>query len=231
MNDVDTRQRRLWITAGSLLLGYIGLTFAGVSQQPSLMLGDPASEAKDALAASSMTKAFAGGYVEFLATLAFLAGALLLAQLLRTRTVEGEWLASWISGSALAVTAVNLAVGFPAGAAAVYDAHHGAPLATVMAVNDIRNFAFFLSGGLMALFALGVAAAVLTTARLPRWVAYGGIVVGIAYLVTIPAAGSGALNVATLLGFVWVIALAVAALRQARTSAQIAPAVPQHAVA
>lgn len=125
-----------------------------------------------------------------------------------------DWLSSCIAASAIVAVGVSVAVGFPAGAAAVYDGHHGTPLGTVTAINDIRNFAFFLTGGLDGLFALGVAAAALVTGQLPRWVAYSGIVVGVLYLAAIPAAGTGILNVVTLLGFVWLAALGVAALRR-----------------
>ena len=49
--------------------------------------------------------------------------------------------------------------GLAAGAAALYDGHHGAPLATITTVNDVRNFAFFLSIGVLGVFTLAVAGA------------------------------------------------------------------------
>lgn len=209
-------ERRLWLTAGWLLVGYVVLTFAGVGFEHSLMLGDKPSAASAALVESSLTKNFAGGYLEYLGTLVYLVGGLLVARLLRGDSATGEWLSSCIAAGAVVGVAVTVAVGYPAGAAALYDGHHGAPLATVTAVNDIRNFAFFLSGGLSALFALGVAGAVVLTRRLPRWVAYSGAALAVLYLVTIPGAGRGVFNVATLLGFVWLAALGVVSLRQAR---------------
>ena len=221
-----TAHRRLWLTAGSLMIGYVVLTFAGIGFQHSLMLGDSASSASAALVHSSMAKNFAGGYVEYLSTLVFLIGALLIGRLLRGDGVLGEWLSSCIAAGATVYVAITVAVGFAAGAAALYDGHHGAALATVTTVNDIRNFAFFLSGGLMGVFTLAVAAAVRVTGRLPRWVAYSGAVVGVLYLVTIPAAGNGALNVSTMVGFVWLIALGIAALRESRRVADSVPAEP-----
>jgi hypothetical protein len=218
----DATHRRLWAVAGSLLIGYIALSFAGVALQPTLMLGDGPGKVADAYVTSSMTKAFAGGYVELVATLLFLVGALLVARLLRGPGDLGEWLSSCITAGATVFVASTIAVGFPAGAAALYDGHHGAPIATVTAVNDIRNFAFFLSGGAQAVFVLGVAAAVWTTARLPRWVAYSGVVVGLLDVATIPAARSGLINVATLLGFVWILAVGVTALRASGRSTSAA---------
>jgi hypothetical protein len=216
---MTTTDRRLWRTAGWLLLTFIALTFVGVAFQPSLMLGDTPAHARDALMSSSMSKSFGGGYVEYLATLAYLVGGLLVARLVTDDSATGGWLRSCATAALTAQVAVTVAVGFAAGAAAIYDGHHGADLATVTAVNDIRNFAFFLSGGLAGVFVLAVAVATLVTKRLPGWVGYSGIVLGALYVLTIPAARTGVINIATLGGFVWLVALGIAAMRRASTSA------------
>lgn len=210
--------RRLWLVAGWLLIGYIVLTFAGVSFEHSLMLGDSPDKVKAALVDSSMTKNFAGGYVEYLATLLLLVGGLLVARLLRSETATGGWLSSVMTAAVTIQVAITLAVGFAAGAAALYDAHHGATIATATTVNDIRNFAFFLTGGVAGVFAISASAAVLSTGRLPRWLGYAGIVVGVLSIAAVPAARTGVINLATILGFVWIVALAVTSLRRARTA-------------
>jgi hypothetical protein len=211
-----TATRRLWLTVGWLLIGYVALTFAGVGFEHTPMLGDKPSSTSAALVHTSMTKNFAGGYLEFLASLVFLVGALLLARLLRGDGVAGEWLSSCMAAAAVIAVAITVTAGLAAGAAAIYDGHHGASLQTVTTVNDIRNFAFILSGGLYGMFTLAVATAVWVTRRLPRWVSYTGFATGVVYVVAIPAARTGIINLATLLGFVWLIAVGVAALRQAR---------------
>lgn len=208
-----TAHRRLWRTAGALLIGYLVLTFAGVVFEHTLMLGDGRSEASDALVRSSMAKNFAGGYVELLATLLLLVGAQLLARLLRGESETSAWLSSCISAGAIVYAAVTIVGGFAAGAAALYDGHHGAALATAITVNDIRNFSFFLSGAALAVLAFGVVAASWVTGLLPRWVSYTGAVAAVLWVATIPAARTGVINIATLLGFAWILALAIAALR------------------
>lgn len=216
--------RRLWLVAGWLLIGYIVLTFAGVGLQHSLLLGDSPDKVKAALVDSSMTKIFAGGYVEYLSTLLFLLGGLLVARLLRTDTATGGWLSSVMTAAVTIQVAITVAVGFAAGAAALYDGHHGASLATITTVNDIRNFAFFLTGGVAGVFAISASAAVISTARLPRWVAYFGFVSGVLSIVAVPAARTGAIDLATMLGFAWVVALAITSLRRARTARLGVPA-------
>jgi hypothetical protein len=210
-----TTYRRLWRTAGGLTLGWLVLTFAGTAGQPQVLLGDPAAKVRDSIIGADMTKAFGGGYVEFLGVLALFVAGTLYAALLRADGPVGQWLSSLTVGSLVAHVASIAAVGFPAGAAALYDGHHGASIETVTTVNDIRNFAFFLSGGLLALFVIGIASSVLVTQRLPRWVAMSGFAVAALELCTIPAAAHGVFQLATMASFAWLLALGIAALRQA----------------
>ena len=100
---ITTEERRLFSVAGWLLIGYIALTFAGVGFEGTLTLGEGSRAASAALVDSSMPKNFTGGYIEFVGTLVYLVGALLLARLLRGDGPTGEWFSSCISASAAAV--------------------------------------------------------------------------------------------------------------------------------
>jgi hypothetical protein len=104
-------------------------------------------------------------------------------------------------------------VGLPAGAAAIYGAEHGADLATAAVVNDVRNFAFFLSMMLLAVHVAGVAVAVLTDRRLPGWLGWTGLGTAVVLVGTVPFAATGAADSATLVWILWFIALATAMLR------------------
>ena len=112
--------RRLWLTAGWLMLGYVVLTFAGAIGGPTATIGDSKSNVTKSLVTSSMTKTFVSGYVEFIAALVFLAGALLIARLLRGTGELPGWLSSTIAAAAIVYVAVDVAAGAAAGAAAVY---------------------------------------------------------------------------------------------------------------
>lgn len=208
--------RRLWVAAGWLIVGYVVLTFAGAAFGPNSTIGDTTSHVSKALVTSSMTKVFASGYIEFVAGLVFLVASLLIARLLRGSGDLGSWLSSTISATAIVYTAVEVAAG-AAGAAAVYNGHHGAPLAVVTTVDDIRNVAFSLSGGVAGLLTLATAAAGRSTCLLPRWLSYTGYAVGVVMIAAVPAAKAGAPQV--LLWFAWLVALGVAALRVPRRAA------------
>jgi hypothetical protein len=217
---------RLWRLAGALALAHIVLMFGGLALEQTPMLGASAADTTAALVRSPLSTEFAGGYVEYLGFLVFLIGALLLARLLRGTSEISGWLAACIGGTAVTYTAVTVATGFAAGAAALYNGHHGAPLATITTVDDVRNFAFFLSVGVLGVFTMAVAGAVHATRTLPRWLAYTGYVVGPVSIAAVPLARWGAMDSANLLWLVWFLALAVAALRGPRSVPAAVPAVP-----
>ena len=208
--------RRLWLTAGWSTIAFVVLTFAGIIPQKAVTLGDKPSHVRDALVTSSMTKMYAGYYIEFIAGLVFLVAMLLLARLLRGEGETTGWLSSCITGATIVYIAVSLATGGAAGAAAIYDGHHGASLATVTTVNDIRNIGYSLSGGVAGVLVLATSGAGLATRLLPRWFGYAGYVIGVVLIAAVPAVRAGAPQ--TMLWFLWLVVLGVVSLRRARVA-------------
>lgn len=221
--DAARTHSRLWRLAGWLALGHVVLLFGGFALERTPGLGDSPSATAAALNEGSMAVTFAGGYIETIGFLVLLVAAMLLARLLRGAGETAAWLSSCVAASAVSYVAITLGSGFPAGAAAVYDGHHGAPLATVTAINDVRNFAFFLSVAVLGVFTMSVAAAVRVTGALPRWVAHTGLVTGVVCLVSVAGAGWGLHDYATLLQTVWFVGLAVSALLRGRRAAAPVP--------
>ncbi len=215
-NSESITRRYLWLAAGWLAIAHIVLMFAGAITTQSLQLGDSPATAADALVKSSMASSFAGGYLSYLGFLVFLVGGLLFAQLLQGDTIVPRWLSSCIAGSVVAYVAVTISTGFAAGAAALYDGHHGADLGVVTTVNDIRNLGFILCAGLVGIFAVSVGLAAKVTGELPRWVTISGVLVGSFAIVSVPGARIGATDASTMLFFLWFVAVGVAALRHQR---------------
>ena len=212
-NSERITRRYLWIAAGWLAIAHIVLIFAGTISTKSLQLGDSPATAADALVKSSMPSSFAGGYLSYLGFLVFLVGGLLFAQLLRSDDIVPRWLSSCIAGSVVAYVAVTISTGFAAGAAALYDGHHGADLGTVTTVNDIRNLGFILCAGLVGVFAISLGLAARVSGALPRWVTVSGVLVGAFAILSVPGARTGATDVSTMLFFLWFVAVGIAALR------------------
>ncbi len=212
-NSESTTRRHLWMTAGWLAIAHIVMIFAGAIATNSLQLGDSPAAAADALVKSSMASSFAGGYLSYLGFLVFLVGGLLFAQLLRSDDIVPRWLSSCIAGSVVAYVAVTISTGFAAGAAAIYDGHHGVDLSTVTTVNDIRNLGFILCAGLVGIFAVSVGLAAKVTGELPRWVTVSGVLVGSFAILSVPGGRTAATSASTMLFFLWFVAVGVAALR------------------
>jgi hypothetical protein len=219
---------RLWRVAGGLALAHVVLTLGGLSLEVTPELGAPVAGNADAFVHSSLSTVLTGGGIEYLGFLVFLGGVLLFAQLLRTDGVTSAWLTSCLTGFAVTYTAVSLAAGFPPGAAALYDGHRGGvPLATLTAINDVRNFAFYLSVGALGVATMALAGSIHLTRRLPHWIATSGYVVGGLCLLAVPLQPFGAVDYATLLWLVWFVALGGAAVRGPRLpAATLRPAVP-----
>ena len=123
-----------------------------------------------------------GGYVESFAFVLLLPALAFLAHAVGTRTALGRWAASTSLIAGVCYVAITLATGMPAGAAALYDAHHGGDVATAVMVTDVRTFAFFLSLLALGLQALALGVAALSDHFSPRWTGVGGIVVGVVLL-------------------------------------------------
>lgn len=213
-SDAAALRRRLCRTAGWLAIAHVVLVFAGAAMTSSLQLGDPASAARDALMTSSLPSNIAGGFVSYLGFLVLLAMGLLLSQLFRGRDELTGWMSSCIAGSAVTAVATTIAAGFAAGAAAVYGGHHGAGLETITVVNDVRNFAFILTGGVVGLFLIAFAVAGRRTGLVQRSMTTTGMVLGIASVAAVPAARTGVTIATTMAWYVWLVAFGVTAVRR-----------------
>ncbi len=205
--------RTAWRTAGILALGHVVLVLAGISQQRSPRLGDDAAAVAAEYVDGSSTQIFAGGYVEALGFVLLLPVVAFLAQAVGRGSETGRWAARTAFAAGILYVGLSLAPGLAAGAAALYGAQHGAPLAVVSVVNDVRNFTFFLSMLLLAVHAAGVGAAALADRVLPSWVGWTGLGVAVVLVAAVPAAALGAVDWATVAWMVWFIALASVMIR------------------
>jgi hypothetical protein len=221
LTQENAMQNRLWRVFGILAIAHIVLMFGAlVVEGMTPALGSSRSDLVKGLVHGGLTSRFAGGYVEALSMIVFLVAALLLARLLRGSTETTGWLASCMGATATITAGSALIVGFPAGAAAIYDGHHGAGLATIATMNDLRNFAFFLSVAVEGVFILGAGAGMLVSHTLPRWLAWAGIAVGVGSVISVAGAGSGMHDIGNLAQLVWWVVLGVVALRYNASAAK-----------
>jgi len=213
--------RGLWRLAGGLAIAHIVLLLAGFSQEPAVLLSDSADVVLRTLVAANVGQAMAGGFVESLSFVVLLPVLVFLARAIGQRTEAGRWATQTALAAGVSYVAINLATGMPAFAAALYGAHHGvADAPTIALVNNVRNFAFYLSLLALGAHALGIGIAAVTDGAMKRWVGFGGIGVGILLFVRVAAAGLVVEpDVAHLLWMVWWIGLGIALIRRGSVKA------------
>ena len=207
--------RRLWRVAGVLILAHVALLFAGISQEKLTVLTDSPADVQRTYAGGSLGRVLAGGYLEALSFIVLLPALVFLARALGRRTEAGRWAAQTSLAAGVAFVASTLAVGLPAGAAAVYGAHHRlADAGTLALVNDVRNFAFFLSLMALGLHAVSTGVAALSDGVLQRWVGWGGVVTGALLLLALTVQQwIDAVNITNMVWLVWWVGVGVTALR------------------
>ena len=224
MSDTTDARRGLWRVAGALAIAHVVTMLAGLSLQKVATVGASPSSYVTAYEGGSLVKSMTGECLTCVSFLLFLLAATLLARLVRGQAEVSRWWASLAAACGAIYVAITLAVALPGVGAAVYDGHHGAPLAVVTALSDLHYFATFASMAVLGAFTLALAAAGQVSRALPRWIGYPGYAVGVLCLAAVPGAGTSLFDYATLLWFVWFIVTGIAALRQARTGRVRRPA-------
>jgi hypothetical protein len=204
---------RLWQLAGALCLTHVALIPVGLSLQQAPLLDDGVRGITDAYVEGDITRVFTGGVLESLGFLLLIPALVFLARVLGRRTEAGAWAAQTGLLCGVAYVAVTFAVGFPAGAVAMYGAQHGLDLDAAFALNNLRIFGYFLSLLLLGGSTLGFALAALADRFHPRWFGGFGIATGLLLLCSTPLAGLGQQDWGTLAWMVWLVGVGVLMLR------------------
>ena len=199
----------LWRVGGGLALAHVVLMFVGLTQEPITEHGTPINDLARTLGGASLTRTYAGGYIESMAFLVLVPAVVIIARLLGRRTEVSRLAATSFLALGTAYVASTLAVGFPPGAAAAYGLQHGGDAHAASMLLDVRNFGFFLQVALSCAMALEIGIAALSERVHVRWVGYGGVTLGAVGLVATPFAH----NVISMAWLVWWVGLAVLFLR------------------
>lgn len=205
----DGRTRR-W--AGGLALAHIVLMLGALSQEGVLVgHGTTAAKVQEVYGGASLDRALGAGYVEALSFVVLVPAIVLLSRLVGRRTELGQVAAQSFLVLGVAFVGATLAVGFPAGAAALYAAHHGVDAGTIATVNDIRNYGFVLQVALLAAMTLALGIAALADRVHTRWIGWGGVVVGGLGLVLTPFFH----DAVSMAWMIWWVGMAVVMIRRA----------------
>lgn len=203
---------RLWRVAGALALVHVVLfvAAAAITGQPTVHEGQDVIE--HSFNVGGLGRLMAAGYLLVVGFLCLVPFAVFIARQVGRRTEVAQWAAQ--TGAAAAVIGVVIVVGtgFSAGAAAMWAHDRGQDLQTVLTINNIRNFSYFLALPFLGVFAMGTGIAALVDRMLTRWVGWGGVVVGAALVLAIPAAGVG-IQYGMPLWLLWLLGTAISLFR------------------
>ena len=217
---------RLWQLAGVLGLIHIVLIPVGIALQRGALFQDGPAGIREQYVDGDFARTATGGIIEAFGFLLFVPALVFLARAFGRRTEAGRWAAQSGLMCGVAYVAVTFAVGFPAGAAAMYGAQHGLDVDTAFALNNIRIFGYFLSLLLLAGSTLGIALSALSDGVHRRWIGGFGVVSGLALLASTPLSGIGLQDLGTLVWMVWFIGVCVLLLRPRAASTQTARSIP-----
>ena len=214
--------RRLWQVAGTLALAHVVLIPLCLALEMPALFSDGTAGIAESYGEGNLTRSFTGGALEAFAFLLLVPAVVFLGRALGRRTEAGAWAAQTGVLCGLGYVAVTFAVGFPAGAAAMYGVQHGLDVDAAFAINNVRIFGYFLSLLLLGASTLGFAFAALTDRVHPRWFGGLGVVTG-AVLLSVPALAAVNLHDwASLLWMVWFVGVAVLMLRHREPETEVA---------
>ena len=205
--------RAMWRVAGLLALVHPVAIIVGIALQNGPRFEEGVEGIQRGYVEGDLARIMTGGIVEGFGFVLLLPVLVFLARAIGRSSETGRWAAQTSLVSGAAYVAVAMAVGFPAGAAALYGAQHGLDLDAAFAVNNIRIFSYFLSLSLLGAHALGLAVSALQDRQMRRWVGWGGVVTAVTLFVSVPLAAIGQQDWGTLVWMVWWIGVAVSLLR------------------
>lgn len=205
---IDVGPRRV-AAAGALLFVATFVASVVLAGQPVVHEGQQGIE--HSLSGRGLAPALTSLFVSMLGLLALSVALAFLAHALGHRSA-GSVLAAkvaWVGGLGYVFV---VTVAFSAGAAAAWAQDQGVDLATVLIVNNVRNFAYFAAIPFMSLTALGFGTAAILDAVLTRWIGWAGVGVGVLFLLAVPAAAVG-ISYAQPVWLLWWIGVGVVLLR------------------
>ena len=174
---------------------------------------NPVEEIVGFYSGADQTAAYAGGLIEAVGLLLFLPFVAMTTARLGGSGPAGHVLAPTARMAAAAYVVLCLAPGQAAGAAALWLGAHGGDPSTIVALNTLRAFTYYLALLALAGFLVAVGTGGLSSGRLARWMSGSAVAVGAVLAIGVGLAQTGLADVASLLALAWTVAVCIGLLR------------------
>jgi hypothetical protein len=174
---------------------------------------NPADEIVGFYSDGSQTAAYAGGLMESVGLLLFLPFAAMLAARLRRTGVAGDVLGPTARMAATGYVVLCLAPGQAAGAAALWLGAHGGDPSTIVGLNALRAFSYYLALLALVGFLVAIGIGGLMTGRLAPWMSWAAVVIGTVLAIGVAVAQTGLADIASMLALAWIVVVSVGLLR------------------
>ena len=162
----------------------------------------------------SQTAKYTGGLIESVGLLMFLPFVAMLVARLRGPDPAGDLLAPTAQMSGAAYVLLSLAPGQAAGAAALWLGAHGADPSTLVALNSLRAFSYYLALLSLGAFLICVGIAGILSGRLARWMSWPAVAIGGTLVSGVAVAQTGLADISLVVALGWVVAVSVGLLRR-----------------
>lgn len=205
--------RALWRLAGTFAVAHVLVSFGAIALQRAPLYQEGTAGIQAKFVEGDLSRSMAGGILGAVGFLLLIPALVFLSRAIGRRTEGGRWAAQTALMAGMGYVTVAFAVGYPAGAAAMYGAQHGLDVNAAFALNNLRVFSYFLSLLLLGAHAIALAIAARQDGVLKRWVGWGGLVTGIVLIASVPFTAFDQQDIGTLVWLVWWIGVAVCLFR------------------
>jgi hypothetical protein len=163
------------------------------------------------------TAKYAGGLIESVGLLMFLPFVAMMVARLRGADPAVDLVAPTAQMAGAAYVVLSLAPGQAAGAAALWLGARGADPSTLMALNTLRAFSYYLALLSLSAFLVCVGIAGIRSGRLAPWMSWSAVVIGAGLAAGVAVAHTGLADIALMVALAWVVAVSVGLLRRPET--------------
>ncbi|TFV71972.1 hypothetical protein E4P40_20675 [Blastococcus sp. CT_GayMR20] len=163
------------------------------------------------------TMTFTGGLLSCAGLLALLPFMATMTSRLGGSGTPGEVFGATARMSGAGYVMLCLAPSQAAGAAALWLGSHGGDASTIVALNTLRAFTYYVALLALAGFLAALGIGGLTTGRLARWMSWSAVAVGTILAAGVAVAQTGLADIASIVALAWIVAASVGMLRRPET--------------